>query len=122
MSCDDQQEEREMNMLDDVKLLISWHQLRFQTHVLVVLLQVDQLLPHSFDLALDVHPGHVGVIQDFLQPSNVSLYRLPDGQLIVKPAAAQEGENIYILTTICKVCVWTTWKSEIEYLTQPTWL
>lgn len=82
-----------MNLLDDVKLLVSRHQLPFQTHVLVVLLQVDQLLPHSFDLALDVHPGHVGVIQDFLQPCNVSLYRLPDGHLIVKPAAAQEGKT-----------------------------
>lgn len=61
----------------------------------MVLLQVDQLLPHSFDLALDVHPGHVGVIQDFLQPCNVGLHRLPDGRLIVEPTAAQEqGRNV----------------------------
>lgn len=55
------------------------------THVVVVLLQEDKLFPDSFNLTLDIYPGHVGVIYEFLQSANVGLHRLTDCHLIVKP-------------------------------------
>lgn len=60
----------------------------------MVLLQEGELLPHSFNLALDVHPAHVGVIDDFLQASNVGLHRLADCHLIVEPVG-QHRHKLY---------------------------
>lgn len=51
----------------------------------MVPLKEGELLPHSFNLTLYVHPAHVGVINDFLQPADVALHRLADCHLIVKP-------------------------------------
>lgn len=56
----------------------------------MVPLQVAELLLHRLHLALDVHPAHVGVIKEFLQPCDVSLHRLPDRQLVVVPAGVKE--------------------------------
>lgn len=56
------------------------------THVVVVLLQVDELLLQGFDLALQVHAAHVGVIDELPQTDDVGLHGLADGQLRLKPA------------------------------------
>lgn len=63
------------------------------THILVVLLKVGKLLPHGFDLALDVHPVHVGVVYDFLQPCNVGFHRLADRHLVVKPVRVHRKKS-----------------------------
>lgn len=52
-----------------------------QTHIFMVLLEVDELLLQGFDLALQVHAAHVGVIDDLPQTDDVSLHRLADSQL-----------------------------------------
>lgn len=70
------------------------------THILVVLLQVGKLLPHSFDLALDVHPVHVGVIYDFLQPCDIGLHRLADCRLVVKPVGVHRKRKHELLSMI----------------------
>lgn len=67
------------------------------THVLVVLLQEDELLPHGFDLTLDVHPAHVGVVDDFLQASDVGLHRLTDRHLVVKPSAQTRSDFLFFI-------------------------
>lgn len=69
-------------------------------HILVVLLQVGKLLPHSFDLALDVHPVHVGVIYDFLQPCDIGLHRLADCRLVVKPVGVHRKTKHELLSMI----------------------
>lgn len=51
------------------------------THIFVVLLEVDELLLQGFDLALQVHAAHVGVIDELPQANDVGLHRLADGQL-----------------------------------------
>lgn len=71
----------------------------------MVLLQEAELLPHGFNLTLDVHPGHVGVIYDFPQPADVGLHRLADCLLIVEPGGRQ-GHKLYyrqnqLLFTLC---------------------
>lgn len=73
------------------------------THILVVLLQVGKLLPHSFDLALDVHPVHVGVIDDLLQPCDVGLHRLADRRLVVKPVGVHRKTKHELLSLIQNV-------------------
>lgn len=56
-----------------------------QTHVVVVLLEVDELLFQGFDLALQVHAAQVGVVDEFPQADDVSLDGLADGQLRLVP-------------------------------------
>lgn len=50
------------------------------THIFVVLLEVDELLLQGFDLALQIHTAHVGVVDEFPQTDNICLHRLADGQ------------------------------------------
>lgn len=47
----------------------------------MVLLEVDELLLQGFDLALQIHAAHVGVVDDLPQTNNIGLHRLADGQL-----------------------------------------
>lgn len=47
----------------------------------MVLLEVDELFLEGFDLALQVHAAHVGVIDELPQTDNIGLHRLADGQL-----------------------------------------
>lgn len=54
-------------------------------HLLVVLLQVDQLLLESFDLHLQVRAGHGELVKDAAQPGDVSLHRLAQRQLVLIP-------------------------------------
>lgn len=61
----------------------------------MVLLQEDELLLQSFDLTLQVHAAHVGVINDLPQANNVSFNRLPDGQLGLEPARHTENSIRY---------------------------
>ena len=72
------------------KLIESWHfyltELYFwiqccQTHVFMVLLEVDELLLQSFDFALQIHAAHVGVVDELPQTDDIGLHRLTDGQL-----------------------------------------
>lgn len=77
------------------------------THILMILLKVGKLLLHGFDLALDVHPVHVGVVYDFLQPCDVSFHRLADSHLIVKPVGVQK-KKIMSSYPWCKTCNYTT--------------
>lgn len=71
------------------------------THILVVLLQVGKLLPHSFNLSFDVHPVHVGVIYDFLQPCDVGLHGLADRHLIVKPGGVHRKKSSSLWFKTC---------------------
>lgn len=52
-----------------------------RTHVVVVLLEVDELLFQGFDLTLQVHAAQVGVVDEFPQADDVRLDGLADGQL-----------------------------------------
>lgn len=61
-----------------------------RAYVVVVLLQEDELLLQSFDLTLQVHAAHVGVIYDLPQANDVSLHRLANGQLRLKPATQRQ--------------------------------
>lgn len=54
---------------------------RHQTHIFVVLLEVDELLLQGFDFALQVHAAQVGVVDDLPQTDDVGLHGLADGQL-----------------------------------------
>lgn len=47
----------------------------------MVLLQVDELLLQGFDLALQVHAAHIGVVDELPQPDDVGLHGLADCQL-----------------------------------------
>ena len=51
------------------------------THIFMVLLKVDELLLQGFDLALQVHAAHVGVVDELPQTDDVGLHGLADGQL-----------------------------------------
>lgn len=51
----------------------------------MVLLEVDELFLEGFDLALQVHAAHVGVIDELPQTDNIGLHGLADGQLGLKP-------------------------------------
>lgn len=51
----------------------------------MVLLKMDQLLLEGFNLTLQIHAAHVGVINDLPQTHNVSLHRLADSQLRLVP-------------------------------------
>ena len=61
------------------------------THIFVVLLEVDELLLQGFNLALQVHAAHVGVIDDLPQTDDVSLHRLADGQLRLESKQHRAG-------------------------------
>lgn len=94
----------------------------FWTHILVVLLQVGELLPHRFNLALNVYPGQVGVIQDFLQPSNVGLHRLPDGQLIVEPVGVHTGRASSLTRCSCwNRLQWDNWRYFNKCVEEDSW-
>lgn len=54
---------------------------RHQTHVFMVLLEVDELLLQGFDFALQVHAAQVGVVDNLPQTDDVGLHGLADGQL-----------------------------------------
>lgn len=53
----------------------------------MVLLEQQKLLLQGLQLALGVHTTDVCVIDDLPQACDVGLHRLPDGQLVLKPAA-----------------------------------
>lgn len=53
----------------------------------MVLLEEQKLLLQGLQLALGVHAADVGVVDDFPQSCDICLHRLPDGQLVLKPAA-----------------------------------
>lgn len=55
------------------------------SHLLVVLLQVDQLILQTLHLHLQVGPAQSQLIQDSLQPSDVGLHRMMHGQLTLIP-------------------------------------
>lgn len=54
---------------------------RDETHVFMVLLEVDELFLQGFDLALQVQAAQVSVVDELPQADDVSLNRLADGQL-----------------------------------------
>ena len=66
-------------------MALSFTQPVVWTHVVVVLLEVNELLLQGFDLALQVHAAHVGVVDELPQTHDVSLDGLADGQLRLKP-------------------------------------
>lgn len=61
------------------------------THIFVVLLQVDKLLSQGLDFTLQVEAAQVGVVNNFPQTHNISLHRLPDGQLRLIPDREKVG-------------------------------
>lgn len=78
-------------------LLSFKHQWPFEchhTHIFVVLLQVDELLLQGFDLALQVHAAHVGVIDELPQPDDVGLHGLADRQLGLVSKQHSTGRGI----------------------------
>lgn len=64
-----------------------------RTHIVVVLLEVDQLLLQGLDFALQVEAAQVGVVDDLPQTHDVGLHRLPDGQLRLVPDRGRGGEG-----------------------------
>lgn len=44
------------------------------THIVMVLLQIDELLLEGLNLTLQVHSAHVGIINDLPQSNNISLH------------------------------------------------
>lgn len=44
------------------------------THIVMVLLEVDELLLEGLNLTLKVHAAHVGIINDLPQANNISLH------------------------------------------------
>ena len=54
-------------------------------HLLVVLLQVDQLLLQPLDLQLQVGGDRGQLVPDPPQPCDVRLHRLPHQELVVVP-------------------------------------
>ena len=55
------------------------------SHLFVVPLEHDELVLQRLVLTLQIHPGHVHVIQHPLQSRNVSLHSHPHGQLVLIP-------------------------------------
>lgn len=56
----------------------------------MVLFEEQKLLLQGLQLALDVHATDVCVVDDLPQACDVRLHGLPDGQLVLKPAAQPE--------------------------------
>lgn len=56
------------------------------SHLLVVLLEVNQLLLQALDLNLQVGASDGEIVQDLPQPADVSLHGLPHEKLVVVPA------------------------------------
>lgn len=77
---------------------IPMHECRFvnSTHVFMVLLEVDELFFQGFDLALQVHAAHVGVVDELPQTDDVCLHRLADGQLRLISEKQEEEENFRV--------------------------
>lgn len=44
------------------------------THVVMVLLEVDELLLEGLNLTLQVHAAHVGIIDEFPEANDISLH------------------------------------------------
>lgn len=63
----------------------------------MVLLEEQKLLFQGLQLALEVHAIDVSVVDDFLQACNIRLHRLPDGQLVLVPAAQQNSSGWRVL-------------------------
>lgn len=73
------------------------------------LLQVNQILIQSFNLALQLHVNQVGVINNLAQVVDVELHYLPQGIFTIKPAGGaeecKEGSGNFpcaILEAVCK--------------------
>lgn len=60
------------------------------THLLVVLLQEEQLLLQALDLHLQVGLGQSHLVQDPPQARNVGLHRLTHGQFVLVPATGKQ--------------------------------
>ena len=69
------------------------------THVVVVLLEVNELLLQGFDLTLQVHAAHVGVVDELPQTHDVGLHGLADGQLRLKPGRGKE-EMLWLISQL----------------------
>lgn len=69
----------------------------FYSHLLVVLLEVDEFLLQTLDLHLQVGSRHRQLVEDLPQPSDVSLHTLTHAQLVLVPvqqrAASNESSN-----------------------------
>ena len=65
--------------------------LALQTHLLMVLLQEDQLLLQPFNLHLQVRPGQH--VQQPLESGEVRLHRLPHAQLVLPPVEHSVSED-----------------------------
>lgn len=63
------------------------------THIFMVLLEVDQLLSQCLDFTLQVETAQICVVNDLPQTHNISLHRLPDGQLRLVPGRENGGRR-----------------------------
>lgn len=75
----------------------------------MVLLEVDELLFQGFDLALQVHAAHVGVVDKLPQTDDVCLHRLADGQLGLVPTQhrVRQLDLFKLNISMTKVTEWT---------------
>lgn len=65
----------------------------FYSHLLVVLLQVDEFLLQRLDLHLQVGSRHRQLVEDLPQPSDVSLHTLTHAQLVLVPVQQRAASN-----------------------------
>lgn len=70
------------------------------THIVMVLLEEDELFLEGLNLAFKVHAVHVGVINDLSQAGNVGLHTLADGQLRFIPAGTTKvNGSLFLVKT-----------------------
>ena len=75
------------------------------THLLVVLLEVDQLLPQALDLHLQVGADHGQLVQNLSEAADVSLDRLAHGELVLIPDHVNEILSEHSTLAITLYCV-----------------
>lgn len=69
------------------------------THIVMVLLEEDELFLEGLNLAFEVHAVQVGVINDLSQAGNVGLNTLADGQLRFIPAGTKVNGSLFLVKT-----------------------
>lgn len=73
---------------------------QMSTHVVVVLLEEDELFLEGLNLAFKVHAVQVGVIDDLSQAGDVGLNTLADGQLRFIPSGTTKvNGSLFLVKT-----------------------
>lgn len=68
------QRSKMMQILLCIRFSVCILEMQDFTHIIMVLLEVDELLLEGLNLTLQVHAANIGIIDDLPQANNISLH------------------------------------------------